>query len=96
YIIRLRLYMNVLLAEDPTGRAFLELIVKVIYLQGCPHITSFEMCSKAAGFDNIYGFGPRGATKGIFAPAMNNMRSHTSTSNSAPAQPQLLPTIQWQ
>ena len=100
YITRLRLYMNVLLAEDPTGRAFLEATVKVIFLQGCPddlqqllrsdqvsnpHITFFEMCAKAEGFDNIYGFGPRGATKGMFARAMNNMRSHTSTSNSAPA-----------
>ncbi|KAG0350949.1 hypothetical protein BGX24_007978 [Mortierella sp. AD032] len=45
------------------------------------------MCSKAEGFDGIYAFGPRGATKGMFARAMNNMRSHTSTPNSAPTQP---------
>ncbi|KAG0248872.1 hypothetical protein BGZ95_007825 [Linnemannia exigua] len=44
------------------------------------------MCSKAEGFDGIYAFGPRGATKGMFARAMNNMRSHTSTPNSAPTQ----------
>jgi hypothetical protein len=71
YITRLRLYMNVLLAEDPTGRTFLEATAKVVFLQGCPddlqqllrsdqvsnpHITFFEMCAKAEGFDNIYAF----------------------------------------
>ncbi|KAF9112304.1 hypothetical protein BGW39_004087 [Mortierella sp. 14UC] len=94
--------MNILLAEDPTGRIFLETTAKVVFFQGCPddlqqllksdqvsnpNITFFDMCSKAEGFDGIYAFGPRGAIKGMFARAMNNMRSYTSTPNSAPIQP---------
>ncbi|KAG0248358.1 hypothetical protein BGZ95_008098, partial [Linnemannia exigua] len=42
------------------------------------------MCAKAEGFDNIYAFGPKGAIKDMFARAMNSMRSHNSTFNSAP------------
>ncbi|KAG9067642.1 hypothetical protein KI688_012427 [Linnemannia hyalina] len=99
YLTRIRLYMNILLAEDPTGRVFLESTVRVVFLQGCPddlrqllqtdqvsnpNNTFFDMCSKAEGFDTIYAFGPRGATKGMFAKAMNNIRSQTPTSNSAP------------
>ncbi|KAF9536738.1 hypothetical protein EC957_009863, partial [Mortierella hygrophila] len=99
YLTRIRLYMNILLAEDPTGRVFLEATVRVVFLQGCPddlrqllqtdqvsnpNNTFFDMCSKAEGFDTIYAFGPRGATKGMFAKAMNNIRSQTPTSNPAP------------
>ena len=99
YLTRLRLYMNILLAEDSTGRAFLEATAKVVFLQGCPddlqqllrtdqvsnpNITFFDMCAKAEGFDSIYVFGPRGATKGMFARAMNNMRSHTPTTTPPP------------
>ncbi|OAQ22488.1 hypothetical protein K457DRAFT_26010, partial [Linnemannia elongata AG-77] len=36
YLTRIRLYMNILLAEDPTGRVFLEATVRVVFLQGCP------------------------------------------------------------
>jgi hypothetical protein len=28
--------MNILLAEDPTGRNFFEATAKVVFLQGCP------------------------------------------------------------
>ncbi|KAF9118669.1 hypothetical protein BG015_006556, partial [Linnemannia schmuckeri] len=34
-----------------------------------------------------YAFGPKGATKGMFAKAMNSMRSHTPTTSSNPAPP---------
>jgi hypothetical protein len=100
FLTCLRLYMNILLSEDPNGRPFLEATAKVVFLQGCPddlqqllrtdqvsnpNITFFDMCAKAEGFDNIYAFGPRGATKGMFARAMNSMRSHTSNSVPAPA-----------
>jgi hypothetical protein len=100
YLTRIRLYMNILLAEDPTGRDFLEATVRVVFLQGCPddlrqllqtdqvsnpNNTFFDMCSKAEGFDNIYAFGPRGATKGMFAKAMNSMRSQTPTPAPTPA-----------
>ncbi|KAG0314118.1 hypothetical protein BGZ97_009611 [Linnemannia gamsii] len=36
YLTRIRLYMNILLAEDPNGRPFLEATAKVVFLQGCP------------------------------------------------------------
>ncbi|KAK5809267.1 hypothetical protein F5H01DRAFT_348866 [Linnemannia elongata] len=100
HLTRIRLYMNILLAEDPTGRVFLETTVRVVFLQGCPddlrqllqtdqvsnpNNTFFDMCSKAEGFDTIYAFGPRGATKGMFAKAMNSMRSQTSTPTPTPA-----------
>jgi hypothetical protein len=99
YLIRLCLYMNILLAEDPTGRNFLEATAKVVFLQGCPddlqqllqsdlvsnpNITFYDMYAKAEGFDNIYAFGPKGATKDMLARAMNSMCSHTTTTNSAP------------
>ena len=102
YLTRLRLYMNILLAEDPSSREFLETTVKVVFLQGCPddlqqllrsdqvsnpNITFSDMCSKAEGFDSIYAFGPRGATKGMFARAMYTMRTHTPAPSSAPTQP---------
>jgi hypothetical protein len=35
YLIRLCLYMNILLVEDPTGRNFLEATAKVVFLQDC-------------------------------------------------------------
>lgn len=100
YLTRIRLYMNILLAEDPTGRVFLEATVRVVFLQGCPddlrqllqtdqvsnpNNTFFDMCSKAEGFDTIYAFGPRGATKGMFAKAMNSMRSQTPIPAPTPA-----------
>jgi hypothetical protein len=100
YLTRIRLYMNILLAEDPTGRVFLEATVRVVFLQGCPddlrqllqtdqvsnpNNTFFDMCSKAEGFDTIYAFGPRGATKGMFAKAMNSMRSQAPTPAPTPA-----------
>ncbi|KAG0262285.1 hypothetical protein BGZ95_004052, partial [Linnemannia exigua] len=102
YLTRLCLYMKILLAEDPTGRSFLKATTKVVFLQGCPdelqqllrsdqvcnpYITFFDMCAKAEGFDYIYAFGPRGATKGMIARAMNSMRSYTTTSNSTPIPP---------
>ncbi|KAG0248357.1 hypothetical protein BGZ95_008097 [Linnemannia exigua] len=36
YLTRLRLYMNILLSEDSSGRSFLEATAKVVFLQGCP------------------------------------------------------------
>ena len=102
YLTRLRLYMNLLIAEDVTGRAFLEATAQVVFHQGCPDdlqqllrsdkvsnpdITFSDMCSKAEGFDNIYAFGPNGATKGMFARIMHNTRAHTPTSNPAPPPP---------
>ncbi|KAF9898267.1 hypothetical protein EC991_000377 [Linnemannia zychae] len=96
--------MNILLAEDPTARIYLETTAMVVFPQGCPddlqqllkadqvsnpHNTFFDTCAKAEGFDPIYAFGPRGATRGMLAHAMNSMRSHTSnpSSNFAPAPP---------
>jgi hypothetical protein len=100
YLTRIRLYMNILLSEDPTGRDFLEATVRVVFLQGCPddlrqllqtdqvsnpNNTFFDICSKAEGFDAIYAFGPRGATKGMFARAMNSIRSQAPTTTPTPA-----------
>ena len=100
YLTRLRLYMNILLAEDPSGRVFLEATAIVVFLQGCPDdlhqmlqadqvanptITFVDMCAKAEGFDAIYAFGPKGATKGVFARFMHNTRSSShSTSTATP------------
>lgn len=89
FLTRLRLYMNILLSEDPTSRDFLNHTAKVIFIQGCPEdlqqllqadqvmnptISFTDMCAKAEGFDAIYSFGPKGATKGMFARLLNTPR----------------------
>ena len=77
YLTRLRLYMNLLLADNPSRREMLEENVITVFLQGCPldlqimlrsdrvsnpNITFEQMCAKAEEWDYIHSFGPQGAT----------------------------------
>ncbi|KAF9913907.1 hypothetical protein FBU30_002951, partial [Linnemannia zychae] len=78
FLTRLRLYMNILLAEDPSGRSFLESTATTIFIRGCPedlqlHLQSelvinpsipfYDLYAKAEAFDALFSYGPKGATK---------------------------------
>lgn len=90
FLTRLRLYLTILISEEPDTRPFLESTAKIVFIQGCPddlqqmlqadqvanpNISFTDMCMKAEGFDAIYAFSPKGATKGMLARLLHNNRS---------------------
>lgn len=99
YLTRLRLYMNLLLADNPNRREMLEENVITVFLQGCPldlqimlrsdrvanpTITFEKMCEKAEEWDYIHAFGPQGATAHRSTPTLALAHSRNPPSSPRP------------